>query len=91
MVWPLEASRCVLPSVNGTTVGVDDGGPDVGFVSDPQQLITRELAAITGFRQTRLGEQAVDPDGDDDRRRDPTHRRLITDSPAKLLILNPRT
>jgi len=70
------------------TVGVDHHGPDLGLVSDPQQLITRELAAITGFRQTRLGEHAVDADGGDDRRRDPTHRRLIStlQQPAAGLI-----
>jgi len=61
----------------GDAVGVDDGGPDFGPISDPQELISTELAAVTGFGEPGFGEQIIDTDGDDDRCRYPTNRRLI--------------
>ena len=56
---------------------VDDGGPDVGFVGNPQQLIDTELAAVAGFSQPSLGEEVVEADGDDHRRWGAAGDRLI--------------
>ena len=55
----VEAIRrfCLMP--RGPLV-VDDGGPDVGFVGDPAQLIGAELGAVSGFGQPSFGQQVVE-------------------------------
>ena len=67
MVWPAEASRRVLPSANGTPFSINDRRPKLGFIRDPQELITGELAAVGGFGQPGLSEQILEADGDDHR------------------------
>src|SRR6478735_11529448 len=38
-------------------VSIDDGGPDVGLISDPEQLIGGELGAVGGLGQPSLRQQ----------------------------------
>ena len=49
----------------GDVVLVDDGGPDFGFISNPEQLIRSQRGAIAGFGQPGFGEQFLQADGDD--------------------------
>ena len=58
-------------------VSIDDGGPDLGFVGDPEQLIVSELAAVGGFGQPGFGEQILEADGDDHRCRYSADRGLV--------------
>jgi hypothetical protein len=51
---------------------VDDGGPDLSLISDPQQLIGAELAAVAGFSDPSPGQQILNLHGDDDRCRGAT-------------------
>ena len=56
---------------------VNDGGPNLGFIGNPEELVGGELAAVGGFGQASLGEQILQADSDDHRCRYPTHRGLI--------------
>jgi hypothetical protein len=54
------------PTCEGDIVAVHECGPDFDLISDPQQLIGAELAAVSGFSDPSLGKQIVDIDCDDD-------------------------
>ena len=43
---------------------IDDGGPDFGLISNPQQLIRAHLGAVGGFGGSGCGEQLLQTDGD---------------------------
>ena len=58
-------------------MAVDDGGPDVGLISYPQQLLGGELGAVGGFAESGFGEQLLDADGDDHRCGYPADAGLI--------------
>ena len=50
---------------------VDDGGPNLSLISNPQQLGCAELAAVCGLSNPSLREQILDTDSDDHRGRVP--------------------
>ena len=77
MVWPAEASRRVLPSANGTPFPSMIVGQMLGFIRDPQELITGELAAVGGLGHPGLSEQILEADGDDHRCRYPADGGLV--------------
>ena len=54
----MGSSQC-----QGDTVLIDDGRPDFGLVSDPEQLIGGELGAVAGVGQPSFGEQILEADG----------------------------
>jgi hypothetical protein len=58
---PLGPAQC-----EGDAVAVDDGGPDLGLISNAQQLIRAELAAVAGLGQPGPRQKIIDVDGDDD-------------------------
>jgi hypothetical protein len=58
---PLRSAQC-----EGDAVAVDDGGPDLGLISNPQQLIRAELAAVACLGQPGPRQEIIDADGDDD-------------------------
>src|SRR4029434_1810253 len=39
------------------TVAVDDGGPNLGLIGNPQQLSGADLAAVAGLSDPSLGKQ----------------------------------
>ena len=77
MVWPDEASRAGSAQGQWDAVSIDDGGPDVGLIGDPEELIGGELAAVGGFGQPSFGEQILEADGDDHRCRYPADGGLV--------------